>query len=292
MNVTLRPVTPDDLAAVAAVSLAQDLGWWGEAHGDADDAADDVARAIPDGTRVAEVDGALVGVGLLFPHGQASVMADPAHPSADACRATLLDWVIDAGAADLDTPRQDTALHGLLGARGFTPTRSSFELERDAGLADLPRGDPPAGYEFTEFQPGRDEHDVHDSIYAVWTDVPGHTHRPFDEWSELIIGGSRFDPRLVTIARNAGAGAIAGVSIGRVFDDVGWVMQIAVGHDHRRVGLGRALLIEALHRLVSVADLRRVGLSVEAANATALGLYRSVGLELTAEWIHCTPPSG
>jgi ribosomal protein S18 acetylase RimI-like enzyme len=33
---------------------------------------------------------------------------------------------------------------------------------------------------------------------------------------------------------------------------------------------------------------RIIGLGVEAENANALGLYRSVGFDICREWIHCS----
>jgi ribosomal protein S18 acetylase RimI-like enzyme len=63
----------------------------------------------------------------------------------------------------------------------------------------------------------------------------------------------------------------------------GYVDTLAVSESERRRGLGRALLLHAF------ADLRRAGardltLGVQAGNETALGLYRSVGLEVEREW--------
>ena len=63
----------------------------------------------------------------------------------------------------------------------------------------------------------------------------------------------------------------------------GWVDQFAVASDERGRGLGRALLLHAF------ADLERQGaeglaLGVQAANEAALGLYRTVGLEVEREW--------
>jgi ribosomal protein S18 acetylase RimI-like enzyme len=57
---------------------------------------------------------------------------------------------------------------------------------------------------------------------------------------------------------------------------------LAVARSERHRGLGRALLLHAF------ADLQTGGrdltLGVEAENAAALGLYRSVGLEVEREW--------
>lgn len=295
--VSLRAMTDDDHDAVAAVSLAQDLAWFGEPHGDADDVRVDVDRAVAatgslaTGTRVAVVGDTIVAVALHVGHGQTSVFADAGHSAASSATGLLIDWLLATGAMVIDAPSHDAVFLGLLTARGLEPARSSFEMERDADLADLARVEFPSGIELVDFRPTADDQDVHDTIYSVWTDVPGHTYRPLDEWREIFAGGPRFDPGLVVVARQAaGDRRVAGVAIGNLFDDVGWVMQLAVGHPDRGLGLGRALLVETLHRLAE-RNVRRVGLSVEAANANALGLYRSVGLDVTAEWQHFTRAS-
>ena len=91
------------------------------------------------------------------------------------------------------------------------------------------------------------------------------------------------------IARgDAGEGPIVGCALGRTFTgDVGWVSQLGVAHPARGRGLGRALLVESCRRLAT-GELRIIGLGVEAENANALGLYRSVGFEIVREWVHCT----
>lgn len=294
--VTLRPMTDADHAAVAAVSLAQDLAWWGEPHGDADDVRVDIDRAVlamgtlADGTRLAVSGNEVVGVALHVGHGQTSLFADPAHPAAREAMALLLEWLLSTGAEEIDVPAHDGVLLAVAASLGLVSSRSSFELERDPDLSDLARTSLASGVELVEFRPGIDDREVYDTIYSVWTDVPGHTQRTIEEWRELFIGGPRFDPGLVVVARRRGGDQrVAGAAIGSVFDDVGWVMQLAVGRPDRSLGLGRSLLVEALHRLAG-RDVRRVGLSVEAANATALGLYRSVGLEIIGEWQHLTLP--
>jgi ribosomal protein S18 acetylase RimI-like enzyme len=63
----------------------------------------------------------------------------------------------------------------------------------------------------------------------------------------------------------------------------GWVDTLAVAQSERRRGLGRALLLHALTDLQR-AGARGLGLGVEAENDGALGLYRSLGLEVEREW--------
>ncbi len=130
--------------------------------------------------------------------------------------------------------------------------------------------------------------EIHDLVYSVWTDVAGHTYRPIEEWRSLFLSGPSFDPELVVLARCVDDRRLAGVAVCRIFnDEIGWIAQLAVGRDHRGLGLGRALLAEGVRRL-SRGGIDRFGLSVEAQNATALGLYRSLGFDITREWVHFT----
>jgi len=68
-------------------------------------------------------------------------------------------------------------------------------------------------------------------------------------------------------------GTIQGLAQSR---DVGAVQNVGVHPDHRGLGLGRALVLKALHGFRD-AGLRRVGLEVTGENTPAVELYRSVG---------------
>jgi ribosomal protein S18 acetylase RimI-like enzyme len=84
------------------------------------------------------------------------------------------------------------------------------------------------------------------------------------------------------LARRAGrpVGWVAGrlVASGR-----GYVETLAVATSERRRGLGRALLLHAFGDLQH-GGARGLALGVQAENEAALGLYRSVGLEVEREW--------
>jgi len=225
-------------------------------------------------------------VAMLFAHGQTNVAVDPESDVAGAALGALLDWLIEAGATSFDVPSHDAAHAAALLDRGILPTRSSFELQRVAPLDDLDATVWPDGITTLPYRPGVDDQEVHDLIYSVWTDVAGHTHRPIDEWRSLFVDGPWFDPALVILAR-VPDGRLAGATLCRTFTGgIGWVSQIAVGRPDRGIGLGRAMLVEALHRLAAIPDVETLGLSVEADNTNALGLYRSVGLEVAREWVH------
>lgn len=298
-EIVLRPANDDDLDALFEVQAAQDTSWWGSPDGDVSDVQaelDRVRRAtgsLEAGSRVVESrygqTASIAGFAALVGHGQSNLAIDTSVPDADVARRLLVEWLVDSGATGIDAPAHDGDLLGLLADAGYRPTRSSFELERQADVTDLGATVWPSGIAPAPFGPGDDE-EVHGLIYSVWTDVDGHTDRPIDEWRSLFVDDASFVADLALVARrNGGHGPVAGVAMCRTFaGGIGWVNQLAVGYPDRGVGLGRALLVESFQRL-SALGVEVLGLGVEAANVSALGLYRSVGLEVTREWVHCSP---
>lgn len=293
-SIELRGATAADTDAVWRVAAAQDTAWWGTPDGDRDDVEHllemtvAATGSLDAGTRVAVVDGVVVGVAMLLGHGQTNLAVDPS--SADLVRARLLGWLVESGATQIDSPLQDADLAHHVTDIGFVATRSSFELERPAVVPDLEAPSWPGGNVPVPFRLGVDDDEVHEMIYSFWTDVPGHTHRPIEEWRSSILGGSRFDADLVVLTRaDEGVGPVTGLALGRIYgEDVGWVAQLGVSPSARGLGLGRAILLETCHRL-SRTRARIIGLGVEAENVNALGLYRSVGMEVAREWVHYGP---
>lgn len=295
-GIDLRAPVDADVEAIARVIDAQDIGWWGDPDGDVDDVRDELQRvrramgSLDIGARVAVVGDSIVGVAMAVGHGHTSVAVDPAVDDTSTVRRALFTWLAGLGDdVEVESPAQDTERLSDLEAHGFVPMRSSFELERLGDVTDL--GDPawPDGIEPVPFRLGVDDEELHEMIYSFWTDVPGHTHRPIDEWRSSVLAGSWFDAHLIVVARDGdGLGTIQGSAAARTFTgDVGWVSQLGVARTARGRGLGRALLVEACQRL-GRKDPRVIGLGVEAENSNALGLYRSVGFEIVREWMHCS----
>ena len=295
-RVDLRVPVEGDVEAIGRVIDAQDTAWWGGPDGDIDDVRDELARvrramgSLEAGARIAVVDDAIVGVALAIGHGHTSVALDSAGVDASAIRRALFAWLSELGDdVQIDSPVQDVERMRDLDDLGYSPLRSSFELERSGDVADLAEPVWPVGILPVPFRLGVDDEELHEMIYSFWTDVPGHTHRPIDEWRSSVLAGSWFDADLVVVGRSAdGRGPFQGCVVARTFTgDVGWVSQLGVARTARGLGLGRALLIEACRRL-GAQEPRVIGLGVEAENANALGLYRSVGFEVCREWIHCS----
>ena len=295
-GVDLRAPVDADVEAIARVIDAQDIGWWGDPDGDVDDVRNELERvrramgSLDIGARVAVVGDSVVGVAMAVGHGHTSIAVDPAVGDPSSVRRALVTWLAGFGDdVQIDSPAQDVERLGELRDLQFTPVRSSFELERSGDVGDLPEPTWPDGIVPVPFRLGVDDEELHEMIYSFWTDVPGHTYRPIDEWRSWILAGPWYDADLVVVARSdEGRGSFQGCVVARTFTGgVGWVSQLGVSRTARGLGLGRALLIESCRRL-GAKEPRIIGLGVEAENANALGLYQSVGFEIAREWIHCS----
>jgi hypothetical protein len=76
-------------------------------------------------------------------HGHTSVAVDSADGDAPAVRRALFCWLADFGDdVQIEAPTQDAERLGDLDALGFTPLRSSFELERPGDRASRIRRGP------------------------------------------------------------------------------------------------------------------------------------------------------
>jgi GNAT superfamily N-acetyltransferase len=294
-GVDLRVPLEGDVEAIGRVVDAQDTAWWGAPDGDLDDVRDELKRvrramgSLDVGARVAVMEGSVVGVAMAVGHGHTSVAVGSADGDASAVRRALVAWLAGLGDdVQIDSPAQDVERWSDLGDLGFTPLRSSFELERPGDIADLACPTWPDGIVPVPFRLGVDDEELHEMIYSFWTDAPGHTHRPIDEWRAWILAGPWHEADLVVAARSdEGRGSFQGGVVARTFTGgVGWVSQLGVSRTARGLGLGRALLIESCRRL-GAKEPRIIGLGVEAENANALGLYQSVGFVVAREWIHC-----
>lgn len=85
-------------------------------------------------------------------------------------------------------------------------------------------------------------------------------------------------------------GTIQGIASGR---DSGSIQNVGVTPDSRGIGLGRALLVKALHGFRDF-GVKRVYLEATAENAPAVELYRSIGFRLvrtTYKHMQATGPS-
>ena len=99
---------------------------------------------------------------------------------------------------------------------------------------------------------------------------------PFEPWLHFMTAEPDFDPPFWHLAESDGE--LAGCALTWApFEGRGWVKDLAVHPEHRRRGLGEALLHQA-HRTYRDAGVSRVGLKVDGDNPTrAPRLYERLG---------------
>lgn len=273
----LRAATEIDLEAIVTLGHDEEVSWFGAAENGRDEIAEYVAfhGGVDTGVVVQGAAG-IRGFAAISPDGDALLILDPADP--EPAYQPLVAWLRSHGASRLEAHPSDARRITWLESRGWTHSRSNFDLTRPgSGKVESPMW--PAGVAVAPYCQGIDDAAVHELIYADagYATVPGHVARSLETWRLMFTSDFRG-----WVARRDGRPI--GWVIGRVSVDChGWVHQIAVARAEQRAGLGRALLLCALDDLLSVGA-TSLGLNVRATNDRAISLYRSVGLSVEKEW--------
>lgn len=266
----LRPISGADVPDLLAVQNREETHWFGAPETDEAEFRDVLALAddLDRDTRLAQVAGAVASACWVWGNGDVQLVADPSQPASARAAAydALLVWMRERGGRHVDALRQDGERLAALARHGWEPDGSTFELLRPSGAPPLPAANWPGSVTLTGLDLARHGRQAHQLLYerAGWTDVPGHQHRPFDQWVRLLAYDGR-DPDEDLVAW-AGSRPV-GLATGSTFaDGTGWVSYLAVDREWRGRGLGRALLVESLRRRIS-GGARQVGLGVSAQRA-------------------------
>ncbi|CCG01973.1 GNAT family N-acetyltransferase [Blastococcus saxobsidens] len=303
-GLTGRPLTADDVAAVAALlAAAEQVDDTGE-YPDADDVADewtgwgvDPAR---DGVAVLDAGGTLAGYAIVF---ASATFRDVfrinldgrVHPDhrGHGIGAALLDWELARG-AEVHAERHPEAparlvarvlgtqpqLERLVERRGLAAERWYRVMERQ--LTDLPALDPVPGVELVPFTSDRDE-EVRHAHNASFTAHHGSSERDAASWQALFTGQRSFRPDLSVLA--VADGAVLGYVLAYVYESDtrarGYrevvLGQIGVLPVARGRGIAAATIFEAL-RKAAADGCRTSALDVDSDNVTgALRLYERLG---------------
>jgi ribosomal protein S18 acetylase RimI-like enzyme len=276
---TIRSVADGDRDAIFALGVAEEVAWFGQAEISAEEIGEWIEEEGGVASGVVAVDDAGTVRGFAAPgRHQAVFLADPTRTSL--LGDELLPWLRERReVVRLMTFAGDVARVAAFERHGLRHLRSSFSMVRADSVGPVPVAAFPEGVAVAPYTFGDDDQAVHRLIYvdAAWASVPGHAGRDFDQW--------------LAMARRCRSGFLArrdGRPVGWVAGRVlasgrGSVDTLAVAMSERHRGLGRALLLHAFADL-QLAGTRELTLGVEAENAAALGLYRSVGLEVEHEW--------
>lgn len=283
-ELTTRPATRDDLAAITDLQRRWDVAYFGYAEHDADEVNESFSRAEPlaERSRLVHDGDRLIGAAYCWLD-EAVVLVDPAVEP-EPIVADLVGWCTALPAIQqIDALDRDSAMLAALAEHGWTHARSAFDLIRDV-TPDWQLAEPewPSGVEVRSLHDD-DAEALYELIYtdAGWAEIAGHNHRPFDEWHSIFLSTDHPGQQVLVWRDDQ----LIGAALARIFSDgAGWVAQLAVAKSARRQGLGRALLLEAFRRTLA-AGATKLGLSVQAGNRAALDLYLGVGLTIDREWL-------
>jgi ribosomal protein S18 acetylase RimI-like enzyme len=275
----IRSGTDGDRDAVFALGVAEEAAWFGRAEITAEEIGEWIEEegGVASGVVAVDDDGNVRGFAAPGRY-QAVFLAEPTRmsPLVD----ELLPWLRErCEVVRLMTFAGDVVRVAAFERHGLQHVRSSFLMARAQSVGAVPVAAFPKAVEVAPYRFGDDDQAVHRLIYtdAAWASVPGHAERDLHQSLDTVRRC-----RSAFLARRNGrpVGWVAGrvLAGGRGHVDM---LAVAVGERHR--GLGRALLLHAFADL-QLAGGRDLTLGAQAENDAALGLYRSVGLEVEREW--------
>jgi mycothiol synthase len=320
-ELSLRPAADGDMEAIADVfnaALRADGVPQVITTDEIAEEFEDEHLTLDDDTRVAVVDGTIVGASYLLyvPAEEKAVrcyLDGHVRPEARGrgVGTALLDWSVAraterlaAEPAGQPTVIRATALdylhdtHRLYQRAGLTPIRYHDELLRP--LTDLPTLRQPDGVRIVPWPDGRDE-EVRAVKNAAFDDHWGSTPTSADAWQHMIGGTSgRRDLSFVAMVDDR----VVGHCVCRRYeqdDDLigrrdGWIHSLGTLREVRGRGVASAMIAHALHAFAD-AGLTHASIEVDSENPTgAARLYRSLGFEprqrtITFERWLCPEPS-
>ena len=174
----------------------------------------------------------------------------------------------------------DAALR-LFASCGYEAVRTTYVM-----AIDLHEPPPtpvwPDGIVAAEYRPGVDERSIYEAVEDAFRDTWGRPPGTFERFREFSQGEG-VKPDLWILAR--AGDEVAGVFLGTLTSDQGWIPTIGVRRAWRRQGLGLALLHAGFgaYFRCGVTDVR---LSVDVQSPTgASRLYERAGMRVASEFI-------
>jgi mycothiol synthase len=282
-----RPLTGADLQAVFELEAA------GEAFDDhavevsLADIEDDWCR--PDFDPMAMSMGAffggrLVAYALVF-QGRAEALVHPEYRG-KGLGTSLAQWTWEVARSEgrervgQTISDNETSAAALFASLGYQRRHAAWIFRLD--LARLPSAASlPTGYAFRPYLPGVDDRDIYeliDGAFAEWRNADSES-MGFENWVACGLQGAL--PTVVVLVE--WGDCLVGAAVGQDYGPGphgaggdGWIYQLAVRREHRRKGLGRALLEETFRRF---RDAGRTSGAVSTDSRTgALEFYQRSGM--------------
>jgi ribosomal protein S18 acetylase RimI-like enzyme len=300
----LRHPTLDDVDALLRLVHASDVA----ALGYPDFSVEEVREVLTapnfhpdrDSWLALDRDGAIVGWAYLEnpTAGSREFIEVYTHPGrGEPARATLLDLLlarIAERAVEFGHPKmtarsgaipQETDYIAALEAAGFRFVKRYARMRRALADVSATPPAPPAGVAIRPLRPTDDAdlRDFHRVLDTAFRDTPDYQPETYDQWRERIGGlpSVSWDEWLVADVDGRPAGVLQ--SADQSDSDEGWVKNLAVLREHRKRGVGAALLAHAF-AVYAGKGRRQAGLGVDLTNPTkAYRLYTSVGMTVAYE---------
>lgn len=176
----------------------------------------------------------------------------------------------------------DTSGREIHEAQGYRPVRFSWRME--ISLLDVPPAPSwPEGIVLRPFSLQEHNEKVFEADAEAFRDHWGITPWTFSTWEQRMTQGEDFDPALWFIAWDGDQ--IAGYSLCRVKNGLGWVGELGVRRPWRKRGLGMALLLHSFGELYK-RGLQTIALVVDASNPSgATRLYQKAGMHMASEYV-------
>jgi ribosomal protein S18 acetylase RimI-like enzyme len=227
--------------------------------------------------------GELAGVAYIRRRGERWDGDGYVHPGAfgRGVGTAIAEWIEERarahGSAEtrIATLAQDERAACLLRSRGFARVRTFLRMMIE--LSEQPTAPVlPDGYAVATLQPG-EERDLYEVLEGAFLDHWDHSARTYDEWlaTQKVVHDLCF---LVRTGNELAAAALCTI------DDfgLGRVDILGTSRDHRRRGLGEALLGQSFHALYA-RGARKIALGVDAKSVTgATRLYERVGMHVVS----------
>jgi mycothiol synthase len=290
----MRSPTSEDVGAIAAVLLADDLADTG--HSDYDE---DFVRAqwanpgfdpAEDSWLVLGPEGIAIASGNVMPEGETGLkswgVVHPEHRGLgigsellERIEARATERLGGVAGAHLHHAINDVdeAARAMLLARGYAFARSFRHMQVDLDGHQDP-GDPPAGIAIRGIDPDVDLVRAHAIFVETFVGGWGYRVIPFDEWRALEVDTPGFDPSLWLLATDGDE--VVGALNAIVWGDRGWIGELGVREPWRGRGIASAMLRRSFATFAGH-GLPRVMLNVESENPTgAVAVYEKVGMRV------------
>src|SRR6185437_13280540 len=126
---------------------------------------------------------------------------------------------------------------------------------------------------------------THAAVREAFQDHWGYAEQPYEDFARANIEVDTFDPSLWFLAMDGDE--VAGVMMGEILPDRGWINDLGVRRPWRGRGLGAALLRHAFSELYR-RGLHTIALGVDSQSLTgATRLYERAGMRIERQYAIC-----